>query len=132
MPPDRRARAAQSPPALHELESEVMEEVWRTGPATVRAVLETLNRGPKRRAYTTVMTTMRRLHAKGMLTRERQGKADLYMAAMSQERYLAARARTQVDALVEDYGDAALAHFSSHVARLDPERLRRLRELAEE
>jgi predicted transcriptional regulator len=109
-----------------------MGEVWGRGDATVRQVLEALNRGPKRRAYTTVMTTMRRLHHKGFLVRERHGKVDVYAPSISRDDYRDARARAEVDALVDEFGDAALVHFSSHVARLDPERVRRLRELAGE
>lgn len=109
-----------------------MEEVWGRGDVTVRQVLEALNRGPKRRAYTTVMTTMRRLHHKGLLVRERHGKVDVYAASMSRVDYQDARARAGADALVDEFGDAALVHFSSHMARLDPERVRRLRELAGE
>ncbi|MBS1893176.1 MAG: BlaI/MecI/CopY family transcriptional regulator, partial [Actinobacteria bacterium] len=53
------------PPPLHELESEVMEEVWEREEATVREVLETLNSGRKQRAYTTITTIMARLEKKG-------------------------------------------------------------------
>ena len=42
------------PPPLSELESEVMDEVWRQERATVRSVMEVLNnRRAKDRAYTT-------------------------------------------------------------------------------
>ncbi len=109
-----------------------MGELWDRGDATVRQVLEALNLGPKRRAYTTVMTTMRRLHHKGLLVRERHGNVDLYAPSISRGDYRDARARAEVDALVDEFGDAALVHFSSHVDRLDPERVRRLRELAGE
>ena len=120
------------PPALHALELEVMDRVWDRGEATVRQVLEALNRGTKRRAYTTVMTTMRRLHHKGLLVRERQGRRDVYAPSLSRAEYQGARARAGVDALIDEFGDEALVHFASHVERLDPERARRLRELAEE
>lgn len=53
------------PPALHELESEIMEEMWASGEVSVRAVMEALNRRAKPRAYTTFMTVMARLHGKG-------------------------------------------------------------------
>jgi predicted transcriptional regulator len=65
------------PPPLHELESEVMEELWKTGEAPVRAVMDALNeRATKPRAYTTYMTIMARLHNKRMLVRRRDGKTD--------------------------------------------------------
>ena len=118
-----------TPPALHELESEVMEEMWRQREATVRDVLEALNRGPKERAYTTIMTIMGRLWQKGLLSRKRRGRADVYRAILSREDYLQARAEAEVDAVVEEFGDLALSHFARQVGGLDAERLRRLREL---
>jgi predicted transcriptional regulator len=120
------------PPPLHELEAEVMEEVWRRCEATVREVLDALNRGPKQRAYTTIMTIMARLDSKGLLTRKRRGKADVYRPVMSRSQYLESRARAEVDDLVADYGEVALAHFARQLETLDPKRRRQLRKLAEE
>jgi predicted transcriptional regulator len=120
------------PPPLHDLESEVMEEVWRREEATVRDVLEALNGGRKKRAYTTIMTIMSRLDKKGLLLKTKRGKTYLYRPAMSHEEYLEARAHSEVDGLVADYGDLALAHFARRIETLDPDRRRALRELAEE
>jgi predicted transcriptional regulator len=109
-----------------------MEEMWRRPEAPVREVLEALNRGPKRRAYTTIMTIMCRLWDKGLLSRERRGKTDVYRAILTREAYFQARAEAEVDAVVEEFGDLALSHFARQVERLDPERLRRLRELTQD
>jgi predicted transcriptional regulator len=121
-----------SPPPLHELESEVMEEVWRQArPTTVREVMDALNRrGTKERAYTTIMTIMRRLDDKGLLRRERDQKTHIYSAAISRDDYLEARARAEVGAVVEEYGDAALVHFARHLGQLDRKRREQLRRLA--
>lgn len=124
-------RKTTPPPALHELEALVMEEVWRQGEATVRDVLTALNRGAKERAYTTVMTIMSRLDRKGVLSRTREGKSDLYTPVMSREQYMNARAEAQVEALVDEFGDVALAHFAEQVERLDRKQLRALRDLAD-
>ena len=126
------SRRKKSPtPALHELESLVMEEVWRQGQSTVREVLTALNQGEKERAYTTVMTIMARLDTKGVLTRERHGKTDIYKPVMTREEYLEARAQAEVEALIHEFGDVALAHFAEQVDKLDAERLDALRKLAE-
>ena len=119
-------------PALHELESEVMDVVWDLpAPMTVRAVLDEVNaRSGRERAYTTVMTIMRRLAAKGVLARERDGKAHLYRAICSRSEYADTRAGTQVGALVAEYGDVALAHFAAAMAELDPARREQLARLA--
>src|ERR1700733_8481609 len=69
----------QVPQPLHELEAEVMEEIWERGEASVREGMEALNAGAdKERAYTTYMTIMARLDSKGLLERRRQGKTDFY------------------------------------------------------
>lgn len=123
---------AKVPPELHELEAEVMEDVWgRDGEVAVRDVMEALNRRTKKpRAYTTYMTILGRLHAKGLVTRRREGKTDLYVPAYTREEYADLRAQAGVDSLVEQYGDAALSHFARQMAQLDPDRRRQLQRLA--
>jgi predicted transcriptional regulator len=126
------ARRRKPPPALHELETEVMDAVWAGGEeTTVRRVMDELNaRSSPDRAYTTFMTVMARLDAKGLLKRRREGKTDLYRPVMSREDYLAARAEAEVGALVDQFGDVALTHFARQMASLDPERRRELQRLA--
>jgi len=119
------------PPLLHELEAEIMDEVWRRGECTVREVLDVLNaRSDAQRAYTTVMTVMHRLVGKGLLRRERRGRSDLFAAVITRDAYADARAGAEVDALVSAYGDVALAHFAREIGRLDPGRRAQIRRLA--
>ena len=119
------------PPPLHELETEIMEEVWDQGECTVREVLEALNaRSAPQRAYTTILTVMQRLHAKEVLRRERDGRRDVYVAALTREQYAQARAEAEVGALVSEYGDVALAHFARHMSQLDPKRREQIRRLS--
>ncbi len=121
-----------APPPLHQLETEVMEEIWHLGgEVNVRVVMNALNaRAEKQRKYTTIMTIMSRLDTKGVLSRRREGKTDIYTAVMSREQYLEARAQAQVGALVDEYGDMALMHFAKQIASLDPKRREQLRRLA--
>jgi predicted transcriptional regulator len=108
-----------------------MEELWRSGESSVRAVMEALNRHPdKQRAYTTYMTIMARLHKKKLLSRRRDGKADYYLPAYTREDYMALRAQAEVAALVDQYGDVALSHFARQMAELDPARRRALQRQA--
>src|SRR4051794_10615500 len=102
-----------TPPPLHELEAEVMQDVWRRdGDVAVRDVMDALNRRTKKpRAYTTYMTIMGRLHKKGLLNRRREGKTDFYSPVYTREEYADLRAHAEVDSLVDQYGDAALSHF---------------------
>ncbi len=119
------------PPALHELESEVMEVMWELGEANVRTVMDELNRrASKERKYTTVMTILARLDRKDVLSRRREGRTDLYTPLFSRDEYLAARAEADVSALVEQYGEAALVNFARKMDQLDPKRRQQLRRLA--
>jgi predicted transcriptional regulator len=118
-------------PSLHELEAEVMDAMWKLEEASVRDVMDALNRaGSKPRAYTTYMTILSRLNAKGLLTRRRQGKTDIYTPVHTREEYADMRAEAEVAALVETFGDVALSHFARQVADLDPERREALERLA--
>jgi predicted transcriptional regulator len=125
------AAKAKTPPPLHELEAEVMDAMWDLGEASVRAVMDALNaRTSKPRAYTTYMTILARLDGKGLLTRRREGKTDIYSPVHSREEYADLRAQAGVDSLVEQYGEVALSHFARQMAQLDPERRRQLQRLA--
>jgi predicted transcriptional regulator len=120
-----------APPALHELEAEVMDAVWELERATVRDVMEAVNaHSPKPRAYTTYMTIMSRLDTKGLLARERQGKTDIYWARLDREAYQEQRAQAEVQQLLDEYGDHALVNFARAMQTLDPARARALRRLA--
>jgi predicted transcriptional regulator len=126
-----RARPSQPPPPLHELEAEIMDEVWRQdADTTVRDVMEALNRRARPpRAYTTYMTVMRRLHDKGLLDRRRAGRQDTYVARLTREEYREQRAAAEVRQLVDEFGDVALAHFAQSLSGLDAARRRQLRRL---
>jgi predicted transcriptional regulator len=127
-----RSRSPKVPPPLHELEAEIMEEVWRQdAPTTVKLVMDALNRKAKPpRAYTTYMTVMRRLDDKGLLNRKRSGRHDSYEPTLTREEYQQRRAAAEVRGLVDQYGDVALAHFARSLSTLDPSQQRRLRRLA--
>jgi predicted transcriptional regulator len=67
---------------LGSLERRAMEAVWRLGRARVRDVRDALERSV---AYTTVMTVLDRLYKKGVLERQRDGRAFVYSAVASPE-----------------------------------------------
>jgi predicted transcriptional regulator len=121
------------PPALHELEAEVMDAVWDLGEASVRQVVDALNpTAAKPRAYTTYMTILGRLRTDGPLDRRREGKTDYYRPVYTRDLYADLRAQAEVAAPVDAYGDVALGHFARQVADLDPKRRRALERLARE
>lgn len=110
-----------------------MEEIWSQGESTVRLVMESLNRRAEHpRAYTTYMTVMRRLADKGLLDRTRAGRHDAYVAHFTRDEYRRRRADTEVNGLIDEFGDVALAQFAKRLSTLDPAHRRQLRRLAEE
>ncbi|MFP5416391.1 MAG: BlaI/MecI/CopY family transcriptional regulator [Actinomycetes bacterium] len=70
-------------PILGDLEHAVMDVLWgREAPTPVRDVHEELARG-REIAYTTVMTVLDRLSKKGIVRRQLDGRAWLYVPARS-------------------------------------------------
>lgn len=69
---------------LGPLEADVMRLVWEKGEVQVDDIHQALLRD-REIAYTTVMTVMSRLAAKGLLTRRKHGRAYLYRAALPRE-----------------------------------------------
>ncbi len=108
--------------AAGELESAVLGVLHTAGiplsPGTVRERLG----GDL--AYTTVVTILSRLHAKGVLERARAGRAYLY-APVADEPGLAARRMATVLAAEPDR-EAVLARFVSGLTESDEQLLRRM------
>jgi predicted transcriptional regulator len=121
------------PPELHELEQEVMEEIWRHDEISVREVTEALNnQADKPRAYTTYMTIMGRLDRKGLLARRREGKTDFYRPVYARADYADLRAGAEIESIVDHFGEVALAHIARQMAQLDANHRRALERLARE
>jgi predicted transcriptional regulator len=106
---------------LGDLERAAMEAVWDAGPSTARQVAERLeDRGL---AYTTVLTVLGRLEGKGLLRRERSGRAHTYTAVASREDHIALLMQTALGQA--DDREAALQHFARSVSPAEAEALRR-------
>lgn len=78
-------------------------------------------------AYTTVMTTLTRLHDKGLLDRERDGKRFVYTAKLTREGFLEATAREVLDEAVD--GHLAMAMLAEKVSDASARELDDLEEL---
>ncbi len=63
--------------SLGPLEADIMQVIWRMQKATVQDVYEELSNN-RNIAYNTVMTVMTRLSQKGILKRQKDGRAYLY------------------------------------------------------
>jgi predicted transcriptional regulator len=127
--PIRRIRRAADGDLLGPLEGAVMDRIWKRGPLTVRDVVDEVGRS-RRLAYTTVMTVMVRLHAKGLLARRREGKTYVYRAAFTREEHRARVSRDLARGLVSQFGDAALVAFSAELDGVDTQHRAALRRLA--
>ena len=68
--------------ALGKLERQVLDEAWKQREVSVRDVYLAFGESV---AYTTLMTTLDRLFKKKLLTRRKDGRAFLYLPAVSPE-----------------------------------------------
>ena len=119
------------PDDLGPLERSVLEQVWRAGAeVTVREVVDAL---PRRLAYTTVMTTLDRLHRKGLLSRRKEGRAFRYESRSTREQFAAGLLRRWLDRLagrgpVRPLLASLVDAVGEHDAALLPELQRLVRE----
>jgi len=92
-----------------------------SSPLTPAEVLDQLGGGL---AYTTIVTILSRLHAKGVLTRLRSGRAYSYAPVADEPGLAARRMRGVLDA--EADREAVLTRFVSELSPADEELLRRM------
>jgi predicted transcriptional regulator len=106
---------------LGELERAVMDVLWDAeGTRTVREVAAALGRDDL--AYTTVMTVLDRLAKKGVVARERDGRAWRYQPSLGRESFVTG---LMLDALeLAGDRDAVLAHFARSVSGPEADVLR--------
>jgi predicted transcriptional regulator len=67
---------------LGDRELDIMQALWERGEGTVADVHQALLAGDAEVAYTTVQTMLNRLEEKGLVSREKQGRAFLYRPLM--------------------------------------------------
>ena len=106
---------------LGDLERRVMEILWArlNEQLTARQVADDL----PGYAYTTVLTVLDRLERKGLVQRERGGRAHRYAATASRESYVAGLMRDALGSVADR--DAALVYFAETVSQADAAVLRR-------
>lgn len=116
--------------ALGARELAIMKIVWRLGEASVRDVYETL-RKQRPVAYTTVMTMMGTLEAKGYLKKRPDGRAFRYRAARPEGRVITGLVRDFIDRVFDGASRPLLAHLVQQ-GQLTPEERDELRRLIDE
>jgi predicted transcriptional regulator len=88
---------------LGPLECRVLEALWTR--TTISSVRDLQPDFPDI-AYTTLMTTLDRLHRKGILRREKNGRAFLYQARLTRAQFDSARATAAVRTALEGDGES--------------------------
>ena len=114
--------------SLGPLERQLLDLVYEQGPVTVRDLLPAV----PHLAYTTVMTTLDRLHRKGFLVRVQQGRAFAYTPRTSREVLHAALAAQAIADAIDGPGldpVPVLSSFVAHVGDHDPRLLDELERL---
>ena len=97
-----------------ERELQALKVLWQSGRATVREITAAINERGESLAYTTVLTVLDRLHDKGLVAREKDGKAFSYWPSLTREAYLgeqAARLLTEMEVPV--HRDVLMAFLDS-------------------
>ena len=124
----KRQRESRDPVAryLGDLQATVMEIFWKRESATVREVVDQLNK-KRALAYTTVLTLVSRLFARGLLTREPEGRGFRYQAAKSREKFLAELSDELIDRLFADFGAIGVARVGERLTELDDKQKQRLK-----
>ena len=96
---------------LGKLQTAVMELLWsELRGLSVNEVEERLQRR-REIAHTTVLTTLDRMHGKGYLTREKQGKAFVYAPRYTREEFERGMAQEVLGALLGQFTGSALSAF---------------------
>jgi predicted transcriptional regulator len=117
---------------LGKLERTVMEEIWARGRVSVGEIHRSLGEGT---AYTTWMTTLDRLYKKGLLVREKEGRAYIYSPRVTREEFERGVAEDVLGGLLERNSGGAeplLACIVEAVSEQDRALLDELHRLVEE
>lgn len=92
---------AKRPAELSPGELEVLKVLWQGESNTVREVMERLHARGRRIAYTTVLTFLNRLEAKGYVKSDKAGLAYVYTPRHSREKITRKRLRAVADQLFD-------------------------------
>jgi predicted transcriptional regulator len=117
--------------ALGPLEATVMRSVWERGDPTLAEIHADAG-GPQRLSFNTVMTAAERLAAKGLLSKERDGRAHRWSALVSRSEFASAVSKQVSAGLLTEFGATAVSEFVNVLEELSPDDLELLEALARE
>jgi predicted transcriptional regulator len=110
---------------LTDREADVMQVLWDRGPSVVAEVRASLS---DELAYTTVLTILRTLEAKGYVRHEEQGRGHRYAAVAQRQAARKSALRHLTRKLFDGSSELLLAHLVSD-RRLSAAQLQRLRKI---
>jgi predicted transcriptional regulator len=87
--------------SIGDTELDLLKVLWESGPGTVREINDRARRQGRRWAYTTVLTMLHRLQAKGFVQSDRDQVAHVFRAALNREDLLRQRLIHLADQLCE-------------------------------
>ena len=111
--------------AFTDREADVMQVLWDHGPSVVSDVQGQLS---DKLAYTTVLTVLRTLEAKGYVRHEDEGRQHRYFAAVQQQAAQKSALKHLLGKLFKDSSELLFARLVSD-RKLTPEEIRRMRRL---
>ena len=111
--------------SLTDREADVMQLLWEHGPSLVADVRARLSDDL---AYTTVLTILRTLEAKGYVSHDEEGRVHRYFAAVRQQAARNSALRHLREKLFKGSSELLFAHLVSD-RKLSPEQVRRMRKL---
>ncbi len=103
--------SGQQLPSLGELESRVLQLVWEHAPCTERQVWDFIQQ-ERAAARTTVLKTIQRLEAKGLLVRDEGDGPILWRAAVEQRRAMGELVRRFVDGVLGGSTEPLVAYLA--------------------
>lgn len=92
---------AQRRPETSDAELEVLKALWDEGPQTVRELEDLLARSGRRWAYTTILTLLHRLQAKGYVKSDKRELAHVFRPVVTRDTLMRQRLRTIADSLCD-------------------------------
>ncbi|MFO0839772.1 MAG: BlaI/MecI/CopY family transcriptional regulator [Phycisphaerae bacterium] len=118
-------------PNITAAELKILKVLWRIGPASVRAVKDELEAaGDESPAYTTVMTLMNQLAAKGGLEVDRARQPFIYRTQLRRDQVLGDRLRQFVRTVFDDQAGELVLRLVDE-AKLSDDDLKRIEQRIE-
>jgi len=110
---------------LTDREADLMQVLWEHGPSTVAEVKERLN---DELAYTTVLTILRNLEAKGYVGHDEEGRAHRYSARVARDAARRSALEALSTKLFKGSSEVLLTHLVSD-GKLSGQQIDRIRKL---